>query len=176
MLYEVITQVDIEKNFRLISQLQPKVKKLLVLNDQSKTGYAVKRDLNPVIEKYKDRFEVEYVDNMDIDMLEDKVNKLKDDTAILFLLMFKDKTGKYFTYKRSFQRIRNVSNVPIYGLWDFYLNYGLVGGLLTSAKAQGEAVSKMALQVLDGKKITDIPIRITSYNVCYTKLLRIAFP
>ncbi len=160
----VVEQVDIEKNFRLISQLQPKVKKLLILNDQSKTGYAVKRDLNPVIEKYKNRFEVEYVDNMDIDMLEDKVSKLKDDTAILFLLMFKDKTGKYFTYKRSFQRIRNVSNVPIYGLWDFYLNYGLVGGLLTSAKAQGEAVSKMALQVLAGKKITDIPILEKSPN------------
>jgi PAS domain S-box-containing protein len=160
----VVEQVDIEKNFRLISLLQPNVKKLLVLNDQSKTGYAVKRDLNPVIEKYKNRFEVEYVDNMDIDMLEDKVSKLKDDTAILFLLMFKDKTGKYFTYKRSFQRIRNVSNVPIYGLWDFYLNYGLVGGLLTSAKAQGEAVSKMALQVLDGKKITEIPILEKSPN------------
>jgi len=160
----VVEQVDIEKNLRLISSLQPKVKNLLILNDQSKTGLAVKRDLNPLMEKYKNRFNFEYVDNMDIDMLEEKVKRLKNDTAILFLLMFKDKTGKYFTYKRSFQRIRTVSNVPIYGLWDFYLNYGLVGGMLTSAKAQGEAVSKMAMDVLKGKKITDIPILEKSPN------------
>lgn len=160
----VVEQVDIEKNFRLISLLQPKVKNLLILNDQSKTGYAVKRDLNPIIKKYEKRFNIEYIDNMDIDLLENKVKNLKDDTAILFLLMFKDKTGKYFTYKRSFQRIRNVSNVPIYGLWDFYLNYGLVGGLLTSAKAQGEAVSQMALQVLNGKEVTKIPILEKSPN------------
>ncbi|XPV68428.1 MAG: ABC transporter substrate binding protein [Halarcobacter sp.] len=160
----VVEQVDIEKNFKLISQLQPKVKNLLILNDQSKTGYAVKRDLNPIIKKYKNRFNIEYVDNMDIGLLEKKVKNLKDDTAILFLLLFKDKTGKYFTYKRSFQRIRNVSNVPIYGLWDFYLDYGLVGGLLTSAKAQGEAVAKMALKVLNGTKVTDIPILEKSPN------------
>ena len=25
-----------------------------------------------------------------------------------------------------------MSEVPIYGLWDFYLDYGMIGGLLTS--------------------------------------------
>ena len=144
----------------------PNLKNLLIINDTSSTGYAVKRDLNPIIEKYNKKFKIEYTDNLDINNLKNKVSNLdKENSVILFVLLFKDTTGKYFTYKQSFQEVKSVSKVPIYGLWDFYLNDGIVGGLLTSAVAQGEAVSKMALEILSGKKVTDIPVLEKSPNV-----------
>ena len=162
----VAEEVDLEKNFELISKLHPNLKKLLIINDTSSTGYAVKRDLNPIIEKYKKRFEIEYTDDLDITNLKNKVSDLdRENSVILFVLLFKDTTGKYFTYKQSFQEVKSVSKVPIYGLWDFYLNNGIVGGLLTSAVAQGEAVSKMALEILNGKKPVEIPILEKSPNV-----------
>ncbi|AXH11112.1 ABC transporter substrate binding protein [Halarcobacter bivalviorum] len=155
----VVEQVDLEKNFELISKIHPNLEKLLIINDKSKTGLAVKRDLRPVIEKYSQKFKIEYVDNLDIDNLKKKVINLdKTKSALLFVLLFKDKTGKFFTYKQSFKKVREVSQVPIYGLWDFYLDYGMVGGLLTSAKAQGEAVANMTIQVLNGKDVKTIPI------------------
>ena len=155
----VVEQVDLEKNFELISKLQPNLETLLILNDKSKTGLAVKRDLRNVIEKYSKKFKIEYIDNLDIANIEKKVSNLdKEKSAILFVLLFKDKAGKYFTYKQSFKKIKEVSNVPIYGLWDFYLEYGMVGGLLTSAKAQGEAVANMSLQVLNGKDVKEIAV------------------
>ncbi|MFK2822309.1 ABC transporter substrate binding protein [Arcobacter sp. YIC-80] len=154
----VVEQVDLEKNFELIKDLHPNINKLLIINDRSKTGLAVKRDLRPIIKKYKKDFKIEYVDKMEIENLKNKVSKLGKNDVILFVLLFKDTTGKYFTYKQSFLQIKEASKVPIYGLWDFYLNYGIVGGLLTSAIAQGESVSKMAIDVLNGKKIQDIPI------------------
>merc|ERR1711879_625286 len=72
--------------------------------------------------------------------------------------------GKFFTYKQSLKEVRKTSKAPIYGLWDFYLDYGVIGGLMTSAKGQGQAVSDMALKVLNGTKIYDIPILETSPN------------
>ena len=162
----VAEDIDLEKNFELISKLHPKLENLLIINDTSITGYAVKRDLRPIIEKYKNKFNIEYTDNLEIANLKEKVSKLdKDNSVILFVLLFKDTTGKYFTYKQSFAQVKEVSQVPIYGLWDFYLNSGIVGGLLTSAKAQGEAVSKMAIEFFEGKKISDIPIIEKSPNV-----------
>lgn len=160
----VVEQVDLEKNFRLILDLQPKLKKLLIINDQSKTGYAMKRDLRPIIKKYSKKIEIEYIDNMNIKNIQNKVSKLDKNTAILLVLLFKDKAGKFFTYKQSLKEIRRVSKVPIYGLWDFYLNYGVVGGLMTSASAQGNAVADMSFKILDGVKPYDIPILESSPN------------
>ena len=102
----VVEQVDLEKNFELIKDLHPNLKKLLIINDTSRTGYAVKRDLRPIIKKYEEEFEIEYVDNLDINSITKKVSTLGDDTAILFVLLFKDTTGKYFTYKQGFKKIR----------------------------------------------------------------------
>jgi PAS domain S-box-containing protein len=162
----VAEEVDLEKNFELISKLHPNLKNLLIINDTSITGYAIKRDLRPIIEKYKKKFNIEYTDNLEINSLKQKVTGLnKENSVILFVLLFKDTTGKYFTYKQSFAQIKEVSPVPIYGLWDFYLNNGIIGGLLTSAVSQGEAVSKMALKVLEGEKISNIPVLEKSPNV-----------
>lgn len=162
----VAEEVDLEKNFELISKLHPNLKNLLIINDTSSTGYAIKRDLDPIIKKYEEKFNIEYTDNLEFSNLKTKVSNLDNqNSVILFVLLFKDTTGKYFTYKQSFKQVKEVSSVPIYGLWDFYLNDGIVGGLLTSAVAQGEAVSKMALEVLNGKNIKDIPILEKSPNL-----------
>ncbi|MCP4969177.1 MAG: PAS domain-containing protein [Arcobacter sp.] len=160
----VVEQVDLEKNIELISNLQPNLKKLMIINDRSKTGYAIKRDMTPIIKKYSKKMNIEYIDNMDIKTIQTKVAKLDKNSAVLFVLLFKDKTGKYFTYKESLTAIKEKSVAPIYGLWDFYLEYGIVGGLLTSATSQGNAVSNMALRVINGKDIKDIPILTKSPN------------
>ena len=162
----VAEEVDIEKNFELISKLHPNLKNLLIINDTSTTGLAVKKDLAPIIEKYKKEFNIEYTDNLEINDLKKKVSTLeRANSAILFVLLFKDTTGKYFTYKQSFEEVRKVSQVPIYGLWDFYLNSGMVGGLLTSAIEQGNTVSQMAIEVLNGKDIKEIPVLEKSPNI-----------
>lgn len=162
----VAEEVDIEKNFELISKLHPNLNNLLIINDNSTTGLAIKKDLLPIIEKYKKKFKIEYTDNLEINDLKTKVSNLdKSNSVILFVLLFKDTAGKYFTYKQSFEEVRNVSQAPIYGLWDFYLNSGMVGGLLTSAIAQGDTVSNMALEVLNGKDIKEIPVLEKSPNI-----------
>ena len=160
----VVEQVDLENNFKLILDLQTDLKKLVIINDQSKTGFAIKRDLRPIIEEYSKKVEIEYIDNMDIESLQKKVANLDSNSAVLFVLLFKDKTGKYFTYKQSLKAIRKTSVVPIYGLWDFYLDYGVVGGLMTSATKQGKSVANMALRVLNGTDVKNIPILEKSPN------------
>ena len=72
------------------------------------------------------------------------------------MLLFKDETGKVFTFKDGLQAIVQKTDAPIYGLWDFYLPYGLIGGFLTNGYAQGESASDLAKRVLDGEDIKNI--------------------
>ncbi|MDN5377369.1 MAG: hypothetical protein PWQ42_665 [Sulfurospirillum sp.] len=160
----VVEQVDIEKNIQLILEMHPKLEKILIINDQSKTGFAIKRDMTNVLPKYTNKVKFEYVDNIELSRLEEKVKILPDNTVILWVLLFKDKTGRYFTHKESLKAIKEVAKVPIYGLWDFYLNEGIVGGLLTSAKAQASNAAKMADMILKGAHPANIPILMESPN------------
>ena len=47
----VAEEVDLEKNFELIAKLHPDLENLLIINDSSTTGQAIKRDLDPIREK-----------------------------------------------------------------------------------------------------------------------------
>lgn len=160
----VVEVVDVKKNIDLILKIHPDLEKLVIINDRSRTGHAMKRDIFQVLPRYKERLEFEYIDNMEIGDLKSKVRNLPPKTAILWVLLFKDKVGNFFTYKESLQQIRAVSSVPIYGLWDFYLGEGIVGGILTSARAQAYAASKIVVEILEGADPREIPVLKKSLN------------
>ncbi len=160
----VVEKVDIQKNIDLILEIHPDLEKLVIINDRSRTGYALKRDIFQILPKYKDRLKFEYIDDMAIGDLKNRVKNLSSKTVILWVLLFKDKAGNFFTHKESLREVREVSHVPIYGLWDFYLGEGIVGGVLTSATAQARAASKMVSKILKGADPRKIPILKRSPN------------
>lgn len=160
----VVENVDIQKNIDLILGLHPDIDKLLIINERSLTGDALRHEMDVVFPKYKHKIEIEHIDSMDMEEIALKVSELSEKSVILWVLLFKDKTGKFFTYKENLEQIRKIARVPIYGLWDFYLEYGIVGGFLTSAFSQAEAASKIVEQILGGKNPSTIPIVETSPN------------
>ena len=160
----VVEDVDIEKNFDLILSLHPNLEKILIINERSVTGDAIRKEIDMVTPKYKNRIEIEHVDSMDMDEILEKTNSLNQRSVILWVLLYKDKTGRFFTFKENLQQVRKMAHSPIYGLWDFYLDYGIVGGLLTSATAQAEAACKIVNQVLLGREAQSIHILAKSPN------------
>ncbi len=154
----VIEAVDIEKNLELILKLHPKLSKLLVINDTTTTGNSMKKEFFEAIKKYQDKIRFEYIDQFKMEELQQNLKQLDKNSVILFMLLFKDKTGKTFTFKDGLKSIEQNTQVPIYGLWDFYLPYGLVGGFLTHGYAQGKNASKLAHKIIDGVDVKDIDI------------------
>jgi len=160
----VVEEVDIEKNIDLILDLHPNLSKLLVINDTTTTGQGMKKEFFKAYEKHKDSLDVEYIDTFKIDDLQQKVRELDENSVILFMLLHKDETGKVFTFKDGLKAIEKNSEVPVYGLWDFYLNRGLVGGFVTHSSSQGESAARMAKYILRGKSISSLPILEKSPN------------
>jgi len=160
----VVENIDIEKNIDLILSLHPNLDKILIINEKSITGDAIRKEIDVVAPKYENRIEIEHVDSMDMDEITSKTRQLSKNSVILWVLLFKDKTGRFFTYKENLQQIRKITNTPIYGLWDFYLDHGIVGGFLTSAISQAEAACKIVDQIFAGKDPSLIPVVTKSPN------------
>ena len=160
----VVEEVNIEKNIELIKKLHPNAKKLLVINDTTTTGQEMKKEFFKIYQKYKNDFEIEYIDKFKIEELRTKVSTLDKQSVILFMLLFKDDTGKTFTFQDGLQEIEKNTKAPIYGLWDFYLTRGLVGGYVTNGYEQGYAAAKITHSILEGRKVGDIPIVMKSPN------------
>ncbi len=61
-----------------------------------------------------------------------------------------------FPAKRS-RMISQAANAPVFGLYDTFLGYGIVGGRLVSFEQQGKEAAALALRILSGESPASIP-------------------
>ena len=99
-----------------------------------------------------------------MESLLDVLSRLDDDTVVLYTLFARDKRDIFYEYDDSAQLITEASPVPVYGVWDFSLGFGIVGGMLTSGFYQGQEAGYLALRVLSGEPAETIPVVSNSPN------------
>ena len=160
----VVEDVDITATLNLMVRLHPEVREIVVINDATTTGQIYGRLLRQITPAYEERVSFRYFENPDLDAMLPELQALSEDTLILLVLLNRDQEGRFFTYEESIRLISEHADVPIYGLWDFYLGHGLVGGKLTNAQSQGEAAAQKAVQILQGTPAREVPVLKDSPN------------
>ena len=153
----VVENVDIKKNIELIIKMIPYLNKILIISDESKSGLEIKKDIFKIMKNYF-YLNYEYLDMFDLQGIKKIVKSLGKHDAILYVFHQRDKSGKYFTYKDSLKEVASVSKVPIFGLWDFDMGYGVVGGALLNGYSQGKEAAKMVDKILKGVEPKSIAI------------------
>jgi len=149
---------DIKATIDIALKLHPNAKMIVIINDQTSTGKKLKEEALNIISTYKN-FNYYYLDdNLKSDIF-NKIIALPPNTAIvLFMSFFRDASGKFFEYNEVIPQLSQQSSVPIYGLWDFFLGNGIVGGKLVSGYYQGETAAKLAKRFINGEDIDKISI------------------
>ncbi|MCX8030888.1 MAG: PAS domain S-box protein [Thermodesulfovibrionales bacterium] len=161
----VIEETDMKSTLDIALKLHPNTKQVYVINDKTTTGIALKAELLRIMPYFQSRVSFIFLDDLDIDELRTVVKKLPLNSIILMLIVNRDKKGQFFTYEESLAVVRNNSEVPIYGLWDFYIGKGIVGGMLTSAFHQGKAAAELANKILEGENVANLSIIKKSPNI-----------
>jgi sigma-B regulation protein RsbU (phosphoserine phosphatase) len=154
----VVEVTDIESTLEIALQLHPNVAQVAVVNDRTSTGVAMKSELEAVIPRFGDTVKFVLLEDLDMAEIEAQVQILPADSLLLVLVFNRDASGQFFSYEESLSRISSVATVPIYGLWDFYLGSGIVGGKLASGFHQGEVAARIAQRILGGEAAEDIPV------------------
>ncbi|WP_461206505.1 ABC transporter substrate binding protein [Clostridium sp. DL1XJH146] len=151
-------EFDIKGTIDLALKINKEVKNVYVINDTTVTGKAIEKEFDDIKSLYEDDINFISIGNMNIEEISHIVSKLDNDSIVLFMIYFEDGDGEKFNYDESVKIISEASSVPIYGLWEFLLGNGIVGGNLTSGFYQGSKAAVYADRILKGENPCNIPI------------------
>lgn len=150
-------RVDIKNTIEDILKLQPKTKEVDVVLGTSKQDNYYEGLTRKALKEYEGRLKVNYLIGYSIEETQLKISKLPPNAVVLYISMYMDGTGKGFNPRDVIPLLRKTTNSPIYGFSDTYLGYGIVGGSLLSFADLSQNAGIIVLQVLNGKKPSQIP-------------------
>lgn len=147
---EVDSVVD---NIQLVRSLQPNLKHIYFLADDTYTGrtfwekvesYLAQAPMNGV---QLTRLPIE-----EFSALFDHASKLPTDSAVIFLSYFKDSAGRYMASDVFLQQFTERASAPVYVSYRYMLDLGATGGVVTSGVEQGRKMGSLLVKVLNGKQ------------------------
>jgi two-component system cell cycle sensor histidine kinase/response regulator CckA len=144
--------------------IDPKIRQVYAVVDKTVTGQANRKLLDAVISEYAGRLQFKYITDLDMSQVQEAVSHLPEESVVLLLSYTSDRSGNTFSLEQSAELVCRASNRPVFGFWDFYLNHGIVGGMLTTGIAHGREAANMALRIMAGEKPTHIPVLKKSPN------------
>ena len=154
----VMEDYEIPRTIDLALSLHPETKNLVIVNDNISTaGKENALLLREIVPDYEDRVNVTVLENLPFTDVEASLQALPPESVVLLLTYNTDAAGRGYTYDEIAARVRSATGVPIYGVWDFYLGKGIVGGYMTRGSVQGATAAGMASAILDGKSVEEVP-------------------
>ena len=154
----VMEKVDIQSNIALAKKIQPSIDSLFIVTDQTTTGLLLKEECKEYFKMHPGYFKVVYLSNCTMQEIQDRISTIRSPSIILFLLYNVDINNEFLTFRESILSASKFAMVPVIGTWDFYLNYGILGGKIITGKSQGYFAGQMGIEILNGKPIQNIPV------------------
>ncbi|WP_242855886.1 ABC transporter substrate binding protein [Ruminiclostridium josui] len=152
----VIEKIDPTETFRMALRINPYIKKVYVVFDNSESGLSTGR---LVMDKVKAmNLEPIPMNNMSFNELLQTVSKLDNTSIVFFATYYSDGNGKMLDFNLASKEISKHSSVPLYHQYDFGLNKGAFGGEMLSGRLYGNYAAKHAVRILKGESASDIKI------------------
>lgn len=146
----VVESFDLTGTLDIIKKLFPTRRNLFIINDTTVTGKANKSRLEAIAYDYSTHFNFVYVGNLSTATLTTSLESLSEDTAILLMSYTRDRDGKVLRYRDAIRLVSTNAKNPVFGVWSFYLNKGIVGGSLVNGQSQGQRAAYLCLKILSG--------------------------
>lgn len=148
--------------------IHPDTKNVFVIVDNSVTGNIFKEELTYIFNKYDSNIKFHLIQN---DCLEDVIKEVKaiPQDSIIFHAspVYKEKSGELIAKEFGIKAISKSAKVPIYSFWELEIGNGFVGGKVISEYNHGKRAAKVAVQILNGIDVKNIPFEDKSISKYY---------
>jgi C4-dicarboxylate-specific signal transduction histidine kinase len=106
---------------------------------------------------FTDRVKFTWVNDLTFEQMLELAARLPPRSFILLGLLLRDAAGVTHNEDEALQRLHAVASAPINGLYQHQLGLGIVGGRLYQAELQGEESARIAIRVLRGEGVANVP-------------------
>lgn len=171
----VVEKVDPDKTIEIALKINPKIKEIFVIYDNTESGLSTGALTIEAISRINPNIKIKtYNDKNFKEILYDVVHAPKD-SIVLVTTYYSDIDSTILGFEQTSRVISEHSVVPIYHLYTFGLNNGAMGGSMLNGTLQGEEAGRIASRILQGESIDKIPLshfQATEYIFDYNQLQR----
>jgi diguanylate cyclase (GGDEF)-like protein/PAS domain S-box-containing protein len=160
----VIEKIDPTRTIQMALEINPSVKKVYVVFDNSESGLSTGKMVMDQIDALNLGLEILPMNRFSIEQIKATASALSPDSIVLMTTYYSDSTGRIVEFDRFSSELGKSSSVPVYHIYDFGLNHGAFGGSLISGRIQGQTSAELALRILQGESADNIPV-VTDSNV-----------
>lgn len=156
--------IDIKATLEVCFKLHKNIENVVVTADDSLASDITIEIVKSVMQLYDGDKKFYFFQNDSIEEQKNYLSKIPKNCMVLQVGLYKDKFGENIAVEQGNKIISETVNVPIYSCWEMNLGNGVIGGMMVSSYDQGKTVAKMALEILNGKDIKEIPFITQSPN------------
>lgn len=142
----------------LALRLQPNTRNLFVVGGTAEFDRLIqtiaRRDLLP----YQGRVRIHYLTDLSMPDLLAATATLPEESAILYLTLFRDGAHRAFVPHEALARIAAVANAPIFVAVDQFLDRGVVGGHVYTVATHGRQAAEIGVRILRGEKTPPVAV------------------
>ena len=153
----ITESVDWAGTLDLAARLQPDARRVVVVGGASEYDRRWLPRVDQALKRMAQGFEVTYLIDRSIDQLAEELARLPQDTIILHTTLYRDAAGGTFLPRDAAARLAAVASAPTYAVFSTFVGRGVVGGSVIDITGQGKAAAALALRILRGERVTDIP-------------------
>ena len=139
-------------------RLHPNSRRILVLVDRKAVSPFTLEQLEKAVDEIRPRISVDLWKDMDWSRMPAKLVALAPGELIYLLAFDHDRSGNAAEAAEVADLVVRWSRVAVYTPLDLYMGRGGVGGVVNSGVRQGAQAARMALRILSGEAVADIPV------------------
>jgi signal transduction histidine kinase len=160
----VVGSLDLPKFVDNILQTLPTTRTIAVVVGASENERFWLSELQREFAPYENRVKFEWLNDLSLAQMQDRVANLPADSAVLYALLIVDAAGVPHERQDALSSLRAATKAPIFGLYESELGKGVVGGPYASQRIRGEHIATAALQVLAGSAVRQPQIDIIGFE------------
>jgi len=152
----VVIAIDFPLNVENILQVLPNTANIAVVLGNSPNEQYWLEQLRAEFKPLENRIAFTWLNELSFEEMLKRVAALPPNTAIFFGLLSVDAAGVPHEEGKAMDRLRTVTNAPIFSYSDVFLGRGIVGGPMISISSVGRQAANAAVRILGGEAPGDI--------------------